>query len=104
MSPVSRVAETCVRIWELRGRADVQPRKLARSLTLAVLHEMDVNGGYNPACDRRVEWAHEVLRAMEHRRPPVMDADEEAVVAMLIGKAPELRPCGRELAAGRSAE
>jgi hypothetical protein len=102
MSHVSRVAETCVRIWELRERpAEMQPRKLARSLTLSVLEEMDTSAGYNPACDRRVEWAHEVLRAMEQRRKPVLDADLEAVVAMLIGKAPELRPCGRELAAGR---
>jgi hypothetical protein len=94
-----------VRIWELRERpAQAQPRKLARILILAMQHELDVSGGYNPACDRRVKWALAVLEALEHRRPAVMDADEEAVVAMLIGKAPELRPCGRELAAGRSAE
>lgn len=101
MSHVSRVAETCVWIWELRERpADAQPRKLARSLTLAMQHEMDVNGGYNPACDRRVKWSLEVLAAMEQRRKPEIDPDLEAVVAMLIGKAPELRPCGIELAAG----
>lgn len=101
MSAVSRVAETCSRIWELRERpADAQPRKLARSLTLSVLQEMDVNGGYNPACDLRVEWAHAVIRGMEQRRTPEIDADLEAIVAMLIGKAPELRPSGRDLAAG----
>ncbi len=99
----SRVAETCTRIWELRERpADAQPRKLARSLTLSVLHEMDVNGSYNPACDRRVKWSLEVLAAMEQRRKPEIDPDLEAVVAMLIGKAPELRPAGIDRAAGSS--
>ncbi|MEY2905669.1 MAG: hypothetical protein RLZZ408_140 [Verrucomicrobiota bacterium] len=101
MNHVSRVAETCTRIWELRERpADAQPRKLTRSLLLAMHHEMDVNGGYNPACDHRVKWSLLVLDAMEKRQKPEIDPDLEAVVAMLIGKAPELRPCGIDRAAG----
>jgi len=94
------VEEFCLRLWELRERQEGDSRKLMRSLIFAMQKDMEGHGGYNPACDARVEWAMFLLRRRVFgERWIEAPCELEAVVAMLLGRE-ESVACGKDLASG----
>lgn len=86
-----------------RGKIDADSVKTwGRMLAEAVQGNVRESEGYSPEEDRKVRWAREVLASAVRGEVPCKASVElEATVEWLVmGR----RPCGKDLAAGVSAE